>query len=149
MSAKLTPIASTRMRTSPGLGSGSGACLTARTSGGPNFVIQICRIACAPLLPRCAPMKCSVADSQRTQLGDDLTRCCAKRQLRHAHVMRIEVIHRLDKFGRRQGRILGRSRLWYAGVLVHSQTFPDKSSNPYSFAPKAPVGRGGVLGGLP
>ena len=27
-------------------------------------------------------------------------------------------------------------------VLVHSQTFPDKSSNPYSFAPKAPVGCG-------
>jgi hypothetical protein len=25
-------------------------------------------------------------------------------------------------------------------VLVHSQTFPDRSSNPYSFAPKAPVG---------
>ena len=28
----------------------SGACLMARTSGGPNFVIQICRIACASAL---------------------------------------------------------------------------------------------------
>ena len=27
-------------------------------------------------------------------------------------------------------------------VFVHSQTLPDKSSNPYSLAPKAPVGRG-------
>jgi hypothetical protein len=27
-------------------------------------------------------------------------------------------------------------------VFVHSQMFPDKSSSPYSFAPKAPEGRG-------
>src|SRR6516165_10659081 len=44
MSAKLTPLASTRIRTSPALGSGSGASFTSRTSGGPILVIQICRM---------------------------------------------------------------------------------------------------------
>src|SRR4029079_2629289 len=47
MSAKFTPLASTRTRTSPALGSGSGASLTARTSGAPARVIQICRMALA------------------------------------------------------------------------------------------------------
>src|SRR6516225_2905042 len=45
MSAKLIPLASTRIRTSPAFGSGSGASLTCNTSGGPAFVIQICRMA--------------------------------------------------------------------------------------------------------
>jgi hypothetical protein len=49
-----------------------------RLPDGENLRIQIYRIACAPLLLR----SCSVADAPRTQLGDDLTRCCAKRQLR-------------------------------------------------------------------
>src|SRR6266478_5177186 len=44
MSAKLTPLVSTRIRTSPALGSGSGASLTLRTSGGPARVIHICRM---------------------------------------------------------------------------------------------------------
>ena len=44
MSAKLTPHASTRILTSPASGSESGASFTSRTSGGPAFVIQICRM---------------------------------------------------------------------------------------------------------
>src|SRR6476661_6815604 len=42
MSAKLTPLAATRMRTSPAAGAGSGACFICRTSGPPALVIQIC-----------------------------------------------------------------------------------------------------------
>src|SRR5215469_12636269 len=48
MSAKLTPLASTRMRTSPAFGVGSAASLTRSTSGGPARVIQICRTATTP-----------------------------------------------------------------------------------------------------
>src|SRR5215467_11458849 len=48
MSAKLTPLASTRMRTSPVFGAGSAASLTRSTSGGPARVIQICRTTTTP-----------------------------------------------------------------------------------------------------
>src|ERR1700722_3317587 len=44
-SAKLIPLASTRMRASPARGLGSGASLRTSVSGGPAFEIQICRIA--------------------------------------------------------------------------------------------------------
>src|ERR1700729_1659652 len=44
-SAKLIPAAFTRMRTSPGPASGSGASRTSRTSGGPALLIQIWRMA--------------------------------------------------------------------------------------------------------
>src|SRR5437870_4766401 len=43
-SAKFTPAARTRMRTSPDFGSGSGASRTSRTSGPPFRVIQIWRM---------------------------------------------------------------------------------------------------------
>src|SRR2546430_17246023 len=45
------PLASTRMRTSPARGVGSGASRTCKTSGGPALVIQTCRIwSCLLLL---------------------------------------------------------------------------------------------------
>src|SRR5215471_5915900 len=55
MSAKLTPLAATRIRTSPALGSGSGASLISRTSGGPARVIHICRMASSLPYVGCSP----------------------------------------------------------------------------------------------
>src|SRR5438270_14084745 len=49
VSAKLTPAARTRMRSSPALGVGSAASRTSRTSGPPFLLIQIC-FTCAPCL---------------------------------------------------------------------------------------------------
>src|SRR5580700_6092660 len=58
MSAKLIPLASTRMRTSPAFGSGSGASLSCNTSGGPALVIQICRMAERSIARKGAPSQC-------------------------------------------------------------------------------------------
>src|SRR5262245_58866008 len=44
MSAKLTPVASTRTRIWPAAGEGSGASFTSSTSGAPAFVIHTCRM---------------------------------------------------------------------------------------------------------
>src|SRR5215472_5014399 len=44
MSAKLMPLAATRILSSPGPGAGSDASRTASTSGGPSRVIHTCRI---------------------------------------------------------------------------------------------------------
>src|SRR3990172_8096211 len=51
MSAKLMPLALTRMRTSPARGDGSGASRSSSTSGGPTRVIHTCRIDAAPRFP--------------------------------------------------------------------------------------------------
>ena len=52
ISAKLTPLASTRMRIPPAAGLGSGASFTTSVSGGPTFEIQICRMGEASLKER-------------------------------------------------------------------------------------------------
>ena len=83
MSAKLTPLAATRMRTSPAAGAGSGACFICRTSGPPALVIQICFMGVfldvasgAKCLPRApSPLRLALRRTATTGPASSAMRC--------------------------------------------------------------------------